>query len=170
MNTYAIIKLLDKWGDSMNLKFVDDLRCGNSLIHVGSNEEFVFYDSIGDNDYILIPKKDWRNRNLGDCPKIQVNIADMSFYDPNAKIEIIDGCYNKLLEAKELEELFIFENNNPIGTLRLLKYGSDDYHIRVVESSLALSGTFHTCQFGELLDRNNWKVVNFEGLQEWLKV
>ena len=152
----------------MNLKFVDDLICGNSLIHLGTKEEFVFYDSIGDKDYILISKKEWKNRHLEDCSKIQVNIADMSFYEPNSKIEIIDGVYHKLLDAADLEELFIFENNNPIGSLRLLKYGSDDYHIRVVESSLALSGTFHTCQFGELLDRNNWIIKNYKGLEEWL--
>lgn len=154
----------------MRLDYVEHLHCGNSLIHLGTKEEFVFYDSIGDKDYILIPKKDWKNRNLEDCPKIQVNIADMSFYEPNSKIEIIDGVYHKLLDAADLEELFIFENNNPIGSIRLLKYGSDDYHIRVVESSLALSGTFHTCQFGELLDRNNWIIKNYKGLEEWLKI
>ena len=157
----------------MNLEYVKYLRYGNSLIHTGTNEEFVF-DKMDDNKNItLIPKRDWnRSSKYEEYPRIIINIADMSFYNPNATIRIIDGHYHELLKISELEDLYILEKGTPIGSVKFLLYGSDEYHIYPIpdEKFRIYYGTMHIGQFGEMIERNNWKVMNFNDLQEWLKV
>lgn len=158
----------------MDLNLVKYLHYGNSLVHVGSKEEFVFDGMDEHNTVTLISKAEWLNRTkkYDDYERIKINIADMGFYNPNAKIRIIDGHYHKLLEINELEDLYIIENGKPLGAVKFLLYGSDEYHIIPIpdEKFTLYYGTMHIGQFGEMIERNYWKVVNFTGLKELLKV
>ncbi len=158
----------------MDLQYVKYLKYGNSLIHVGTKEEFVFDKMDENNNITLILKKDWycRTKKHDEYERIIINIADMVFYNPNSKIRIIDGHYHKLIEINELEDLYIIENNKPIGAVKFLMYGSDDYHIIPIPNDYfnIYYGTMHIGQFGEMIERNYWKVMNLEGLIECLKV
>lgn len=155
----------------MNLDFVKYLHYGNSLIHIGTNQEFVFEAMDEHNTITLIAKDSWKKK-YESYERIKVNIADMVFYEPNAKIKIIDGHYHELIKISELEDLYIIENGKPIGSVKFLLYGSDEYHIYPIPNNefRIYYGTMHIAQFGEIIEHNNWKVVNFEGLKELLKV
>lgn len=149
----------------MNLELVKKLKYGNSLINTTNNLEYEFYGMEDSNNVILIPK----GKVKSDENKVVINISDMVWYKPNSIIEIVDGHYKTLKKINDLEPLYISDGNKIIGSVTFIMYGSDEYHIRAIESQgVSLMGTYHICQFGEIVDRNKWVLMTEDEMMDFV--
>ena len=150
----------------MDLELVEKLKLGNSLVNTTNNLEFEFYGMEDSTNVILIPK----GKGQSDENKVVINISDMVWYKPNSTIEIIDGHYKTLKKIKDLEPLYISDGNKIIGSVTFIMYGSDEYHICAIDSKgVSLMGTYHICQFGEIVDRNKWILLTDDEMMDFVE-